>query len=77
MRAVVLSFIAAATISLASALPWPQGFKYPSSYVNKYTQLRRNASPANTFTPDLSTVEYNYVDGVNKKEAYFYETKKA
>ena len=73
MKAVVLSIVAAVSLAGVSGLPWPKGFKYPSSYVSKWTDMVQ--SGANTFRPDFTSQQVIYFDAVNQRKAGFYETK--
>ena len=53
MKAVVLCIFATLAASKVTSIPWPEGFKYPSSYVSKSTNMI--PSGTTTYKPDFST----------------------
>ncbi len=68
MRSLIVLGLAAA---VSHALPWPAGFKYPMSYINKYRAMLPVGN--GQFTPDMTKLEVIQFDAVNQRKAAFYE----
>ncbi len=68
MRSLIVLGLAAV---VTQALPWPAGFRYPLTYINKY----RNMIPVGNgqFTPDMTKLKVTQFDAVTQRKVSFYE----
>ncbi len=70
MKAVIFCLFAALAASKLTSIPWPVGFKYPSSYVSKWASMVKTGD---FYKPDLSTLQVMYVDADNQKDLVYDE----
>ena len=70
MKAVLLGLITAISVTVEVSgkhlhLPWPQGFKYPSSYVNKWWDMSKIDD--DHYSPNFNFEQTEYMDGPNQR----------
>ena len=84
MRSLLISLLSAASLSAVSALPWPAGFKYPTSFVSKYSPMLKNVdgtyridpTEINVIKMDLATERQLSYSETNLTRSTYEETKK-